>query len=98
MRMVINCCYGGYGLSEECLKYIGVSEENEIERSDSRLLAFIKEFGAEAASASYSDLAVVEVPDEATDWMLDEYDGAESVIYVLDGKLHWAVDIDDEDD
>ena len=32
-------------------------------------------------------LKVVEIPDEATDWKIDEYDGSESLIYVVDGKI-----------
>ena len=33
-------------------------------------------------------LRVIEIPDEATDYMVVNYDGVEGVIYVLDGKLH----------
>ena len=32
-------------------------------------------------------LKVVEIPDEATDWEIDEYDGSESIICVVDGKI-----------
>lgn len=39
-------------------------------------------------SGSFSKLRVVEIPDEATDYMINEYDGSENVIYVLNGKLH----------
>lgn len=35
-------------------------------------------------------LRVIEIPDEATDYMVVEYDGVEGVIYVVDGKLHYA--------
>lgn len=43
---------------------------------------------AEAASGRCAVLMVVEIPDNATDWELDEYDGLESIIYVADGKIH----------
>lgn len=33
------------------------------------------------------DLGVITIPDEATDWELDEYDGSEHVIAVVHGKL-----------
>jgi hypothetical protein len=32
----------------------------------------------------------VAIPDEATDWELDEYDGFERVTYVVGGKLYHA--------
>ena len=32
-------------------------------------------------------LVVEEIPDTATDYMISEYDGAEEVYYVLDGKI-----------
>ena len=35
-------------------------------------------------------LSIVEIPDNVTDWMISDYDGAESVIYVVEGKLHRA--------
>ena len=39
-------------------------------------------------------LVILDIPDEATDWMIVDYDGAERIIYVLDGKLH-EIDPDD---
>lgn len=33
-------------------------------------------------------LIVVEIPDESTDYYIEDYDGVESVIYVVDGKIH----------
>jgi hypothetical protein len=47
------------------------------------------------------DLVVVEIPDNATDWNIEEYDGLETVIYVLNGRICYAEDdgeeVDDED-
>jgi hypothetical protein len=36
---------------------------------------------------------VVEIPNEATDYEILEYDGLEEVVCVIDGKLHW-IEID----
>ena len=36
------------------------------------------------------DLVVVEIPDGATDWDIYEYDGLETIIYVLNGKIYYA--------
>lgn len=102
MKAVINRDYGGFALSDECLAFIGVEDKYEVVRTDARLIAFIEQYGLSAASAHIARLGVVEIPDEATDWMVDEYDGLESLLYVLDGKLHWArcieLEDDDEDD
>lgn len=85
MKMVINADYGGYGY--------GVAEQyedlvNENDRFNAELIEFVETHPNECG-----DLAVINIPDEATDWELDEYDGWESVIYVLNGKIvHAEVD------
>jgi hypothetical protein len=85
MKMVINADYGGYGY--------GVAEQyedlvNENDRFSAELIEFVETHPNECG-----DLAVINIPDEATDWELDEYDGWESVIYVLNGKIvHAEVD------
>jgi len=89
MKIVVNKCYGGYGLSNKALNILGIKYEGDIERTDPRLVKVV-EADAEKASGHYAKLKVVEIPDEATDYSVDEYDGFESVIYVVDGKLHWA--------
>ena len=89
MKIIINKCYGGYGLSNKALNSLGIEYEGDIERTDPRLVEIV-EADAEKASGKFAKLKVVEIPDEATDYSVDEYDGFESVIYVVDGKLHWA--------
>ena len=89
MKIVINKCYGGYSLSEEALATLGVQYDDEVWRTDARLVKIV-EADPEAASGRVAKLKVVEIPDEATDYSVEEYDGFESVIYVVDGKLHWA--------
>lgn len=89
MKIVINKCYGGYSLSEEALATLGIQCDEGVKRTDSRLVEIV-EADPEAASGVFAKLAVVEIPDEATDYHVDEYDGFESVIYVVDGKLCWA--------
>ena len=88
MKIVINSCYGGFGLSDmalECLecKY---SFEYDYRRTDPALISVVENLG-ELASGLCSSLQVVEIPDEATDWELNDYDGVESITYVIDGKL-----------
>lgn len=89
MKIVINDCYGGYGLSEDFLEKYG-KEFIERERNDPELIAAIEEFGEDEASGYYSSLSIVQIPDDCTDYCIHEYDGAESVIFVRGGKLFWA--------
>lgn len=91
MKMIINDCFGGFGIRQEILekfKLTMYSEGDDIVRTNPQLIKMIE--AGEDISEDYASLKVVEIPDESTDYFLDEYDGLESIIYVLNGKLHWA--------
>ena len=89
MKIAVNKCYGGLGLSKGFLdKYPKFN--NFVERNDPEFIAALEEFGADRASDRYADIWIVEIPDESTDFMIEDYDGIESVIYVLDGKIHFS--------
>lgn len=115
MKIVINKCYGGFGLSHEAMMlyfeikgipvypdvypedgddasnqivtYWPVKEEDrvvgevfplsvyDIERTDPALVKVVEQLG-DRASDHYSQLAVVEIPDDVK-WMIQEYDGNE---------------------
>lgn len=51
--------------------------DREIPRDDKDLVEIVESLG-KLANASYSDLAIVEVPDDV-DWQVAEYDGSEWV-------------------
>ena len=85
MKIVINKCYGGFGISETGLKILGEENYWDIGRTDERLISLIE--NGYKIDDYFAKLVVVEIPDEATDWKIDEYDGFERVIYVVDGKI-----------
>ena len=88
MKICINTCFGGFGLSEEALQMLGFETRYPwISRTDSRLIEVVNTLG-EAANGYSARLAIVDIPDEATDWEIEEYDGSEGIVYVLDGKLY----------
>ena len=89
MKIVINDCYGGFHLTNETLKALGADWSGHVSRTDPRLIKMVEE-GANDIEESCTELAIVEIPDESTDWMIQEYDGAETVFYVLDGKIYRA--------
>jgi len=87
MKIVINDCYGGFGLSDIAVKALGLrNSRSYIDRTDERLIALV-EACSDTASGPYAELKVVEIPDSATDWELEEYDGLESILAVVDGKI-----------
>ena len=88
MKICINTCFGGFSLSDEASRMLGFKTRYpQISRTDPRLIEVVNTLG-KAANGWSARLAIVDIPDEATDWEIEEYDGSEGIIYVLDGKLH----------
>ena len=98
MKIVINACYGGFGVSEDFLKaynipykktsYGGFYAEESIERTDPRLIEYIETNGSEMASGSYSRLVVREIP-KGTKYRITEYDGYEGIETEYD--IDWEI-------
>lgn len=84
MKLVLNKDYGGYGfgVAKEFKEMVGKYAD---ERNAPMLVEFV-----ETHPEDCGDLKVVEMPDEVTDWEIDEYDGWETLTYVVGGKLHHA--------
>lgn len=84
MKVVINGCYGGFGLSELAKKLLKEKgcffkyDWRDIKRSDPGLVEVVELLG-EAADGPHASLHVVEIPDDV-DWEIDEYDGWEKVV------------------
>jgi len=83
MKVVINVCFGGFGLSQAVydryneLTGKNVKYQNDITRDDIVLVQVVEELGQEA-NTRYSELRVVEIPD-GTSWYIHEYDGREEI-------------------
>lgn len=94
MKIVINACYGGFGLSDECAEALGAEiVENPLwgtsqkfpddncasdYRTDNRLIELMETKGSEWCSGYCAKLKVVEIPDDV-EWEIEEYDGIEWV-------------------
>jgi hypothetical protein len=84
-KIVINKCYGGFGLSvkgENLFKELkGITDPdwyyNDIARDDPVLIELVETLGQEIES-SYAKLKIVEIPDDV-EWEIEEYDGMEWV-------------------
>lgn len=94
MTFVLNKCYGGFSISQFAADKLGLESRFDFDISDSlmvdALASLITEFGSEKCSGDFAKLRVVDIPDYATDYEIDEYDGFETIIYVVDGKIHRA--------
>lgn len=81
MKIVVNRCYGGFGLSEEAFKFLGLKWEGyeyaDIERTDPKLVECVETLG-DKANGSYAKLEVIEIPD-GTEYEIDDYDGIETI-------------------
>lgn len=87
MKIVINTCYGGFSLPQDFCDTYGFEKYDAITRTDERLVDYVNERGGLVKDGS-TRLRIVDIPDDCTDWEISEYDGAEHVIYVLDGIIH----------
>jgi hypothetical protein len=81
-EIVINSCYGGFGLSPEALElYKNIHpvpvESWRIRRDDPDLVFVVKKLG-EKADGSCAKLKIVEIPEEI-DWIITDYAGIEQI-------------------
>lgn len=92
MKLVVNKCYGGFSFSDFAIKELNLDYASQcIDRDDPALIALIEKYGSKKCSSQWSNLEIVEIPDEATDYRINEYDGYENVIYVQNGLI-WDAD------
>jgi hypothetical protein len=91
MKVVINACHGGFGLSEKALKMyraeVNDSEVDyyDIDRDDPVLVSLVEQLGDEV-NTRYSELKIVEIPD-GIEWTVCEYDGLE---WVAEAHRTWS--------
>ena len=86
---------GDFGISKFAANILGLENPEDFNRYDKKenekLAALIEKYGSKKVSVGL-ELAIAEIPDEATDWWFDSYEIYESVytaerIYcVLNGK------------
>ena len=85
MKIVINKAYGGFAVPNEVIDILGcdrypLDDEAIKVRTSEALINWVK-------VNPDSPLSIVDLPDEITDFEIDEYDGWENIIAVIGGKL-----------
>ena len=90
MKILLNKCHGGFGISEFAERVCSIDPNASLSdiRVNPDLIDCIEISGADAFNGRYAELRIAEIPDEATDWEVEEYDGFEWLTYVVDGKLY----------
>ena len=91
-KVVINVCYGGFGLSEEAIdRFLELKGQSlnfdTIERDDPILVQVVEELGSNSFDLG-TKLTVVEVPAGQL-YRIDEYDGFESIEFR--DSIDWKV-------
>jgi hypothetical protein len=92
-RIVINTCYGGFGLSEVAeqryKELAGITNSDwsyyDVARNDAYLVQVVRELGSRA-NGRHSNLKIVEVPADV-DWHITDYDGNE---WVAEDHRTWS--------
>lgn len=84
MKVVINRCYGGFGLSKEAKEmYVKLTKiksmpyDHDLSRDDLHVVKVVETLGSRA-NGPYAALKVVSMPN-GVDWQIDEYDGMERI-------------------
>lgn len=82
MKIVIQRNFGsyGWGVTEEFKDFV---THYRYDRTNPELIKLVEEHPDDCGC-----LIIVEIPDDITDYMIDEYDGLETIIYVSDGKIY----------
>lgn len=88
MKVVINRCYGGFGLSGAALEFLNSDNDwyYRANRADPKLIECIETLGSCSAGARYSALKIIEIPDDVK-WHIEEYDGME---WVAEDHRTWS--------
>jgi len=84
MKVVINDCYGGFGLSKEAYEMLGLEWDGygyaDISRTDTRLVECVEKL-AEKANGAHANLKVIDIPDDIK-WNIETHDGREHIAEV----------------
>lgn len=89
MKIVLNDCFGGFGVSDEFADKIGVSAHDSTTlRTHPELIAALESRELKGNEYPYAKLRVYEIPDGAH-YHIFEYDGVETLVW-SETELHFA--------
>lgn len=91
MKIVVNRTFGGFHYPKKFCERYSVDSYDWLDYIDNDEYRFhdILIDWVEKNPQDSEGLRVINIPDTVTDWQVHEYDGLESIIYVIDGKIVW---------
>lgn len=91
IQFVLNKCYGGFSLSDAAMEMLPseVDYSEYSHRSDAELIEVVETLGP-GANGHNAELSIVEIPDGTTDYKVSNYNGVETLIYVVRGKIRYC--------
>lgn len=83
-KVVLNGCFGGFGLSQKAYEYLGLEWDgfghcDDFDRDDKTLVACVEALGEEA-NGDDANLIIEEYDDENYTYYIDDYDGLETLV------------------
>jgi len=92
-KVIINTCYGGFGLSDKAKTMYNLLSntpeevyDTNIPRDDPILIKVIETIGLQDSSGQFAELKIVEIPYDVN-WELGEYDGIE---WIAEAHRTWG--------
>lgn len=87
MKIVFNSTYGGFRWPDEICKKFDICRYDYYgdERTNPDIIEALEAY---LLTDPDCELRVADIPDDATDWMISEYDGNETIYCVINGKLY----------
>ena len=107
MKVVYNPTFGGFSWPQEIIDTFHISAfgRSREARTDPKIIVALEEIlkpflEKERSNDFYRswntpgdpELRILEIPDDCSDWMVTEYDGAETIYFVKEGKLYLVTD------
>lgn len=91
MKIILNKSYGGFSITKRWANILGTAtdiSDNDDLRFNEGLIEAIE--ANLPVDGDFARLIIATIPDDATDFTVFYNDGFETLIYVVDGKLHKA--------
>lgn len=91
MKIVVNGTFGGFHYPEKFCERYSLDRYDWMDYTDDDEYRFHDTLidWVEKNPQDSEGLHVIDIPENVTDWQIHEYDGLESIICVIDGKIVW---------